>query len=273
MTMTNSSNSSTTQELRRRTGMTSGTPVNDVNVDETESLSSKYYLGKGLSAPSMLKASPSHTGPVLKLHVPIFYTLLPAFLQRFLSYCFQSSSSRNKQSCWLTPSWKPRYLIQLGSYLYKFNDESSQAPKGSPLFVQELEVYLMDDLADVQGIDDYHSLAPTSKTDNTNYTYICVATLRKRHYYAVPSNEEAHVWVNTLWQARQEAITRTMGHAKHLPPYRYQYFDELAESLVQSKHRIRRKMQESTLREMELTTVGCMGGGSTGGPMPRGIYG
>lgn len=245
------------QELRRRTGTTSGKAV----AEENESLSSKYYLGKGLSATSMLNASPSQTGPALKLHVPVFYTLLPAFLQRFLSYCFK----------FLAPSWKPRYLIQLGSYLYKFSDESSKAPKGSPLPVQEVDVYLMEDLADVQGIDDYHGLSP--EDGNTEYTYFCVATMRKRHYYAVTSKEEAQVWVNTLVQARQEAITRSMGHAKN-QPYPYQYFDDLAQSLVQSKDRIRRKMQDSSMREMELATVGAGGGIAGGtGPMPRGCFG
>lgn len=251
----------TAQELRRRPGSTSGSSAEENDDGEFES--SKYYLGKGLSAPSMLNASPSQSGEVLKLHVPVFYTLLPAFLQRFLSFCFKS----------FAPSWKSRHLIQLGGYIYRFTSEKSKAPKGSPLPVQEVEVHLLEDLADVQGIDDYHSLAPNRNDLDNEMTYFCIATLRKRHYYAVSTREEAQVWVNTIRLARQEAITRNMGHAKN-QPYPYQYFDGLAASLVKSKDRIRRQMHESSLREMELTTVGAGGvSGSGAGPMPRGYFG
>jgi hypothetical protein len=242
--------SSTTQELRRRA--TAGTAAEEEH--------DSHYLGKGLSARSMLQASPSQSGPVLKLHVPIFYTLLPAFLQRLVSYCLP----------FMAPSWKPRYLVQLGAYLYKFTNELGKAPKGSPTSVQELEVYLLEDLRDVQGIDDYHALAPT--TDNNDYTYISVGTLRKRQYYAISSKEEAQMWVTTLRQARQEAITRSMGHANN-QPYPFQYYDGLAQSLVRSKNRIRRKLHESSMREMEMTSVGVGGVAGGAGPMPRGFFG
>jgi hypothetical protein len=75
-----------------------------------------------------------------------------------------------------------------------------------------------------------------------------------------------------LRQARQEAITRSMGHADH-QPYPYQYYDGLAQSLVRSKDRIRRKMHESSMREMEMTRVGAGGVAGGAGPMPRGFFG
>jgi hypothetical protein len=211
------------------------------------------FLGKGLAASSMLQASPSQAGPAMKLHIPVIYTLLPGFLQRLLARFLK----------FLAPAWKSRYLIQVGGYMYKFTDESSKAPKGSPLPVEELDVYLLDDLRDVDGVDDYTTL---SLDDYQGF--FCVATLRKRHYYAVKTREDALVWVNTLRQARQDSITRRMGHAGD-QPYPYHYFDSMASSLVKSKDRIRANIERSSLREMEMTAMGTGGGG----PISRGYHG
>ena len=188
----------------------------------------------------------------MKLHIPIFFTILPGWVQKLIRYFFK----------FLAPTWKPRYLIQIGGYLYKFNDESSRAPKGSPLPVDELDVHLLDDWhRDVDGIDDVASLTLPDYEG-----YFCVSTLRKRQYYAVATRDDALVWVNTLRQARQDTITRTMGHARD-QHYPYQYLDALGSSLVKSKDRIRAQIEQTTLREMELTTMG------TGGPIPRGYHG
>lgn len=240
------------QELRRRA--TAGTSV--MQEEQQAEDPHAHMLGKGLSAPSMMQASPSHCGPAMKLHVPIFYHILPGFIQRILMYFC---------SFW-TPKWKPRYLIQLGGYMYKFVHEESRTPKGSPLPVSEMDVRLLDDLSDVDGIDDYTylPLAP----DNCR-GFFCVASIRKRHYYAVATREEAVVWVNTLRQAKQDGITRNMGHAKG-QPYPYEYFDALAKSMVQSKERIRHSVQESQLREMELASMTGIAGSSGA---PRGMFG
>lgn len=234
-----------TQELRRRPN---GIPTAESKSDRDES-----YQGKGLSATSMLQASPSQTGPAMKLHVPILYSILPGFLRSLIRHCFKG----------LAPSWKSRFLIQVGNFLYKFVDESSRAPKGSPLPVEEMDVYLLEDLySNVDGIDQHDSLA----LDNFE-GFFCIATLRKRQYFAVQTTDDARVWVNTLRQARQDAITRRMGHARD-QPYPYQYFDSLASSLVSTKDRIRTRIQESHLREMELTAMGTGAGSS----MPKGHY-
>lgn len=233
------------QELRRRPNGTA-TATAKANVDEP-------YLGKGLAASSMLQAAPSQSGPAMKLHVPILYSILPDFLRTFIRYCFKG----------LAPTWKPRFLIQIGNFMYKFVDENSRSPKGSPLSVEEMDVYLLEDFHNgVDGVDqcDIPSLE--------NFEgFFCIATLRKRQYFAVPTADDARVWVNTLRQARQDAVTRRMGHARD-QPYPYEYFDSIASSLVLSKDRIRTRIQESQLREMELTAMGT----GTGSSMPRGNY-
>jgi len=93
-----------------------------------------------------------------------------------------------------------------------------------------------------------------------------VSTLRRKHYYAVADKEEAMIWIRSLREAKQEQITRSMGHAKNMP-YPFEYFDNLASSLVKSKDRIRHRMEEANLREMEMSSFG------EGGPLPRGYHG
>jgi hypothetical protein len=48
----------------------------------------------------------------------------------------------------------------------------------------------------------------------------------KVQYYAVPTEEDAQLWVNSLTQARQESITRSRGHSKVPVPQSWQYFDK-----------------------------------------------
>ena len=61
----------------------------------------------------MQSASPQHTGTVQKLHVSPLFTILPHLVQKLILtlWCFK----------FLRPRWETRYLILLGSYLYKFS--------------------------------------------------------------------------------------------------------------------------------------------------------
>ncbi|CAB9496926.1 expressed unknown protein [Seminavis robusta] len=208
-------------------------------------------LGRGLSAPDMIKASPSQHGVALKLHVPLIFGILPTSLKRLvMTYsCFS----------WLMPQWRQRYLILIGNYLYKFKGDSSPAPKGTPFSVDMLENNLL--LAHQE--DD---MSPAFANLPPGYDSIfTVSTFGKKHYYAVSNRDEALTWVNSLRQSRQEAITRAMGHAGHMPyPKSHAYFDTLGKSLQKSKERINQKLEEHSMREMELTDI-------SGGP--RGFYG
>lgn len=158
----------------------------------------------------------------------------------------------------LRPHWQSRYLILLGSYLYKFANETGTEPKGSPLHIETLDAHLVDSDFDL-GIA-VHSLPPGYTT------VIAVTTLRKKYFYACASHEDAIAWINSLREARHEAVTRYMGHANtDSYPSKWAYFDSLGRSLAQSKDRIRRRMEES--REMEMSSL------TEGGPAPRGYYG
>jgi len=231
------------EELRKR---------NNKNGTElmTES-AAEFTHGVGLSAPSLMRASPGHHGPALKLHVPLIYSILPEFLQRIILY-FSCLS-------FLAPQWKLRFLIQLGGFLYKFNNEQSKSPKGSPIPVD-----IIDDARTVDFASD-----PGLRLPDASYRSVfVVSTLRKKYYYAVATRQEALTWVNSLGDTRQETITRKMGHADHMPyPKSWQYFDSLGDNLVRSKDRIRNQMEETSFREMEMSTF------SEGAPMTGGFYG
>ena len=75
------------------------------------------------------------------------------------------------------------------------------------------------------------------------------------------------LWVRSLHEARQEAITRNMGHATTVPfPSSWKYFDSLGKSLVKSKTRLRNRTEELRLKEMEMSEF-------SEGPLPRGYHG
>eukprot|EP00542_Grammatophora_oceanica_P018196 CAMPEP_0194049198 /NCGR_PEP_ID=MMETSP0009_2-20130614/29990_1 /TAXON_ID=210454 /ORGANISM="Grammatophora oceanica, Strain CCMP 410" /LENGTH=220 /DNA_ID=CAMNT_0038695291 /DNA_START=139 /DNA_END=801 /DNA_ORIENTATION=- len=206
--------------------------------------------GGQLSASSLLSASPTQQGRALKLHVPVLYTLLPSFIQNFI---------RNVSFlAFLGPTWSERLLVLCGSYVYKFVNESSKAPKGSPLPVDVVNVSLVQESTELDGV-----ILPVG------YKAIFqVSTLRKKQYYAVPTKEEAMIWITSLQDARQEAIRRSMGHAANMPyPKSWSYFDTLAVGLVKSKDRIRQRLEEQNMREMELSSL------TDGGPIGRGYFG
>lgn len=249
------------ESLRQRTTMSQNTSNNtaapNISIGEERK-------GTGLSVQAMERASPQQTGSVRKLRVPFLYTMLPHFLQQVVL----------KVSCFafLRPTWQSRYLIVLGSYLYKFKGNDSpnvlhQQPNGSPVRLDNLNVHLVTTRS---GHDDYDALMATKLLNvrGNGSCVFCVATFRKKYYYACSNHEEALLWVNTLREAGEECVRRTMGHAsKDSYPHNWTYYDSLGDDLANRKERIRTRLQQSNLRELELSNF------SEGGPLPRGYYG
>ena len=212
---------------------------------------------KPLSAPLMLQASPQHYEFVMKLRVPVFYSILPRFLQRIVC---QFSCLR-----FLAPSWERRFLILLGGYLYKFTQDNdpTKEPKGTPVAIDTVDINLINLYDDDENYHDHILFSPPPACQGL----FQVATLRKRHYYATATAEDATTWVNALRQARQEAIKRHMGHAptESYPP-RWKSYDALGKALANRKDRVRRRLHESRLKELELSSL-------DGAVAPRGYYG
>jgi hypothetical protein len=213
----------------------------------------------------MLKASPQNHGTVLKLHVNLLYSVLPLFLQKLILRIPILSSS------FLAPKWKQRYLILLGSYVYKFSHKAMADPavfadktKGTPIPIESIHVHVL------QGPNDTEALNASDVTAATalsllppEYTAVFViTTARKSNYYAVPCRSDATTWVNSLRQARQEAVTRRMGHAPadSYPQQSWSYFDKLGESLVKTNERIRQRLEQQGMREMEMSSLSPGGG-------------
>lgn len=220
-----------------------------------------------LTLPRMLNASPQHHGLVQKLHIPFFYSWLPRFLQRLISSVGFLS--------FLAPKWKRRYLILLGSYLYKFSDNTDDSgaskkndrvvshsenfPKGSPIPVESIDINTMS-AYEVP----FCPIPPGGK----NCTFALAEGFGKIRFYAAESPEQAATWLNSLREARRESITRSMGHAPvDSFPTSWIYFDNLGRSLCERKERIRSKVERSNLREIEMSSI------VEGGPVPRGYFG
>lgn len=193
----------------------------------TRSSSSEPEANGGLSARRMISHA-QHHGPVLKLHQSLWLTLLPTTLRTFLLKLF---------SC-LRPTWKERYLMIVGSFLYKFRDASSTSPKGAPIPLESLRVVPHDDDRKIT-ID-----APPG------YTVLWISTFRQDYYYAV-RDDEVLLWRQTLSDARMECRKRDLGH---VPPDSYprewDYYDKLGAASLRSKNRIRERVQEMEMQEL-----------------------
>lgn len=226
----------------------------------------------GLSAQALLNSSPIHDGTVLKLHVPLMYHILPSFIKRFVPTISDSSSSSKRNFCrFMSPKWKERELILLGSYIYRFNNHQSTSPKGSPIELNGLNAFIVDSNGDVKGagftddmfMDDGgigldYVLMKSSLPPGVD-TVFCLASFGKQKFYATKSREDAVAWVNSINQARQEAITRRMGHSKTPVPSNWKTFDTLAKDLVTRKERIKTRMNDTSRREMEMTAMNITG--------------
>ena len=202
-----------------------------------------------LSARALLAASPVHSSPAMKIHVPAVYSFLPATVQWLLSrFCPKS----------LSPQWKPRYLIALGEYIYRFKDENGSSPKGTPIPAIMTDIRLLSN-DDIDGAD-FNILLEMLPV---GYEAIFeISSIGKTQYFAVQSREEATLWVNTLRQMRQDAISRSMGHTHGSPyPPKWKSFDASAKRLSDKKTRIKNKLEEMNRKEQEMQSLG---GGAAG---------
>lgn len=221
---------------------------------------SKQNTSAPLSRAALLEASPQEHGLVQKLHVPLFYSIFPYFIQKCLA-----SIPVLKQL--VSPRWETRYLVLLGSYLYKFDDEgykkvAPSQPKGSPLALSSIDVYIVDK-------DDLRNLSFEGQREFLEAgTVFCVSTFRKQYYYSVSDHEQATVWVNSILDARQEAIKRSMGHAdKDSYPKAWVYFDHLGRNLKNQKERIRIRVERKDIQELEMSQL------KEGAPFSSGYFG
>ncbi len=232
-------------ELRRRS--VSSNVTDRGGVGGVDPITMTNYEESHLSAHALIAASPIHSSPVMKMHVPPIYEFLPSTIQWLLARCCKG----------MAPQWKRRYLIALGEYLYRFKNEDGASPKGSPIPVATAEARII-----------------SSESDNEDYSFVfdllpedChavfeVSSIGKTQYFAVASKEEATIWVTSIRQMKQDAITRNMGHSRDIPyPKEWRAFDESARRLKDQKIRIKSKLEAMNRKEQEMTSLGAGAGG------------
>jgi hypothetical protein len=231
-------------------------------------ISDRGSIGKStLTLAVLLKAEPSHHGHVLKLHIPPIFLFLPAFLERILvsswfckwfpcSYLF-------------IPRWKRRYLVLLGNYVYRFDDDNeTDEPKGSPTPVDSIQTRITHTSQSIQYVSEDADMATVIKaTMPIGYKgcFVIESGDGKCRYFATATAIDATTWVNSLTSGSKESITRQMGHASHIPyPASWKVIDNLGKDLYARKERIKNKMRSVENSDFESSSMGTL---------PKGYFG
>lgn len=245
------------QDFRKRVMSSKSSSFRSTSSTESVKKQQSSLPRQGLTCSSVLGANPQEHGLVHKLHVPLVYEILPEIIQKLISLVWFLAF-------YLAPRWKPRYMVLLGSYLYKYSakqdaEKSERLPKGAPISVEAIDVNVLEP----------KELPWLPNLPNGCEYIVSMQSVSSTTYFAVSDREQAQVWVNSMREAKQEAIKRRMGHSPNGSyPQSWAYFDSLGKDLVKRKARIKRKMQGQNMRELEMDPMSV-----NGGPSPRGYYG
>ncbi|GMI36595.1 hypothetical protein TeGR_g8770 [Tetraparma gracilis] len=163
------------------------------------------------SLASLLASSPSLDLPCSKHAAPALLLCLPSSLASLLS----------RLLLLLLPAPKPRRLLLVGGYLYKF-DPSTSALKGTPI-----------PLGSVSASPSPHPLSsvPCARLR------VSSPSASKTRYYSFASAEDLSLFLSTLAARKAEQIKRDMGHSRVEDPS-WKRADARAGQLVSRKGRI-----------------------------------
>ena len=98
------------------------------------------------------------------------------------------------------------YCIALWGYLYRSKDENGSTPKGSPIPVATTHAWIISNDHVGHGNGEF-SIVYDLLPDGCNPVFEDISSIGTTQYFAVESREEALIWVNSLHQMRQDAIT------------------------------------------------------------------
>jgi len=233
------------------------TAVSEFNTNKNDMDQPLDAADRNMSFASLKKANPSHEGTVLKLHAPLFFSLIPACFVRILTRLLRYSSYTSH----LTPTWKQRNLVILGNYIYRFNNVSSKSIKGSPIPLDDITVRLVSR----KELENFYldDLPPYCKV------IFEISSVGKTRFYSVSSEEDAITWVNSIRQGQQECIKRKMGHSEHVPyPKEWKHIDVVGDRVLQRNERIKKRVRESEVRDIEMRSIGNVSGSS----MSMGVF-
>ena len=222
--------------------------------------------GNALAASTLFKSNPTHHGQVMKLNVPMIYSLSPTWFQRILRTC----------PSYFRPSWKKRYMIQIGKYMYRYkisgaaSDQSNMELKGTPVSLdtaQSKPLHLTT--YGLQVANDQEVIAFAADLPSICSGYFSITSAGETRHYAVATKEEATTWINSIRQGRQANIELTMGHDKRPYPESWRYIDAMGDERVKRHGRVKNLMVGTERREMEMMEF--MDGGMNSGN--RGHFG
>ena len=105
--------------------------------------------------------------------------------------------SSNSWLVWLFPciwdKWQPRFLVLIGSFLYRYIDESSCMPKGAPIPLDTATVSI--------------------RKGQGQFCFI-LSNFQKTYEFRAKSPAEARQWVAAIQQRAADAVRERMGHAE-----------------------------------------------------------
>lgn len=110
-----------------------------------------------------------------------------------------------------SPSWKPRYFILIGNFLFRFREETSSRPKGVPIPIDSATVSL----------------------DTEHENCFRVYTVRKNYIIRAKSKNEAISWINAVNERKAQVIKENLGHSHSLPAVKK--VNGIASSLFQTR--------------------------------------
>lgn len=229
---------------------------------------SRATIDDGMNASILLKSSPTQHSQVMKLNIPLIYSFAPGWLRNVLRYCPGP----------FKPSWKQRYLIQIGKYLYRFSYKNtasqSAAPlmksKGSPIPLDQIQVRL---ISKSNILLDYECEIRALRDDLPSFCdgFFSITFGGDTKYYACQTEQDAVTWCNSLQEGRQSVITVNMGHDKRPYPKKWKYIDFIGEQLYKRKDRIKEALRRSDMDQLDMIDIN--NGQLSHGTMPRGFYG
>ena len=95
------------------------------------------------------------------------------------------------------PSWKRRWFILRGGYLFKYDSPMGSSPKGSPIPILGLT----------------WTMGPVDPKPSEHSHTITLSTLRREYVLGAGSAEELQGWIDDITAAKSLVIKQGLGHA------------------------------------------------------------
>eukprot|EP00467_Chlorarachnion_reptans_P020930 CAMPEP_0114503680 /NCGR_PEP_ID=MMETSP0109-20121206/9782_1 /TAXON_ID=29199 /ORGANISM="Chlorarachnion reptans, Strain CCCM449" /LENGTH=161 /DNA_ID=CAMNT_0001681735 /DNA_START=232 /DNA_END=714 /DNA_ORIENTATION=- len=97
-------------------------------------------------------------------------------------------------TCGMCPSWRRRWVVLQGGYLFKFENKDSKKPKGLPISVTESQISI-----DGSESDDLRKI-------------MRISSIAKQQLFYAEDNSEILRWLSAIQTAKNQAIKQRLGH-------------------------------------------------------------